>query len=351
MALEKTWQYASNVPYPVTDTIENQSAWYVWWIKQCITGAVPLVDQSGAAVAAPQGLWTVAGSSDGVTGGMDGVDRWNDSSKIIKGASSTDAHSWVCLANAALGIWMVWDVWKDAYDNTLSFWISTTAPTGGSATSAPSAARAYSYAGIGSSSTRGQPYCDVIPGAGFVHGTLATDGSFLTFESRSAKGKITSSMGALRLADTQAGDMSVIAGIEELFYSNSYESFGAWMPIYSSTATDGDRASLLYSTLASAGWATFSSIGADKVQAIVPYALNNPRLLGAWWGNTHGGRFRKQDFWTVLGSTSLPHGRIPDVFLTQPGIGDGAVALDENGNIELCQVGTVMVPAYTALSV
>ena len=43
--------------------------------------------------------WVVTGSSDSVTAGMDAVDRWTDSTKIV---NATGAHSWIVLQQTGL---------------------------------------------------------------------------------------------------------------------------------------------------------------------------------------------------------------------------------------------------------
>src|SRR5512146_2064622 len=40
--------------------------------------------------------WTVVGSSDGATAGLDAVDRWSAANKLVQAADAS-AHSWIVL--------------------------------------------------------------------------------------------------------------------------------------------------------------------------------------------------------------------------------------------------------------
>jgi hypothetical protein len=90
MAYERNWKSAESFDsYVAADAAELLKR-RVWAIKAFLTGYV-----GGATL----GLWTVAGSSDGVTAGMDGVDRLGaafDPAKIVQGTAGS-AHSWIVL--------------------------------------------------------------------------------------------------------------------------------------------------------------------------------------------------------------------------------------------------------------
>lgn len=80
-ALQKTWNISAcnRIPYvSLNDTMAN-----------LLFGVKEFLKSHG---------YTVRGSSDGVTGGMDGVDRWDTASKAaIRGASATTPMSWIVL--------------------------------------------------------------------------------------------------------------------------------------------------------------------------------------------------------------------------------------------------------------
>lgn len=99
---DRTWQCLYNYGTPSNSIIENTQS-YLWSVKAWLTG------QIGVTTAANR--WTCVGSSDGVTGALDGVDRLGaafDASKFISpGGIYNDAISaktWIVLRSpAALG--------------------------------------------------------------------------------------------------------------------------------------------------------------------------------------------------------------------------------------------------------
>lgn len=98
MANERTWYAKPNLDVAGTGSATVQIRATLWSIKEALTGALG---------AQTHGLWTVEGSCDGVTAGMDGVDRWGstfDSSKFVFSANSTlAARSWIVLRSPDRG--------------------------------------------------------------------------------------------------------------------------------------------------------------------------------------------------------------------------------------------------------
>lgn len=87
-----------------------------------------------------QNPWIVAGSGNGVTGAMDGTDRWSTISDIVFSTAISTTHSWMCLQNAG-GWQFLIDYYDTGNDDTAArFTISPRALfTGGSGTTAPTA--------------------------------------------------------------------------------------------------------------------------------------------------------------------------------------------------------------------
>jgi hypothetical protein len=150
----------------------------IWYWKAFLTG------QIGGAT---QGLWTVAGSSDGVTGAMDGVDRWTSTytgTKIVTDIA-TWPHSWIVLQSPVMA-GKTWYILIDAGNSdgkTLYVTLGVDAPpTGGSNTTAPTVQNAAPLPGmyIGQGGLPNYPN----GGASRFHGMLATDGSFILLASR-----------------------------------------------------------------------------------------------------------------------------------------------------------------------
>lgn len=208
MAHEKTWQFAMNQAFGDVSSVHNQGAWWTWFVVQALLGRVPLTDASGAAIASPQGLWTIAGSSDGVTAGMDGVDRWGstfDATKFVWGANTSAARSWVVLqAPAAFGsYWLTIDLVGTDGEYCILFG-AWAAPTGGSTTARPtSTVEQY----VGSSGTSPRPWSDTATVVGrHAHLILATDGSFFVLQSIDGSGKFQGYITSHKIMDTKLGD-------------------------------------------------------------------------------------------------------------------------------------------------
>ena len=141
-ALSKTWSSRMNVPFGsnnTTATLIHQFA--VWSLKQHLIDA-HTADGTLSGTRNANSVWTVVGSSDGSTAGMDGVDRWTTTftpSKLVR-ASAGSAHSWIVLRNTASG----WQICLDM-NNTANtsmgiiFARNSAGFTGGSTTSRPTA--------------------------------------------------------------------------------------------------------------------------------------------------------------------------------------------------------------------
>lgn len=172
MALEKTWQLDLNRAPSDNTTVLGLSRSWLWWQKAFLKGEI------GGATA---GLWTCVGSSDSVTAGMDGVDRWGatfDPTKLVR-ASGAVAHSWIVLKSpnfTAGGItatpFYMTVQYNGTLDNQAIYVFSKAAPTGGSITARPTATDEWVH-----SPTQGQVN-DNTTGAMRFNGWLATDGNF-----------------------------------------------------------------------------------------------------------------------------------------------------------------------------
>jgi hypothetical protein len=90
MAYERTWQFCPVVGPRVPVSGADDIAYCLWTLKSQLRGEIG---------GATQGLWTVEGSSDGTTAGMDGTDRWTstyDLTKIPQGLGAA-ARGWMVL--------------------------------------------------------------------------------------------------------------------------------------------------------------------------------------------------------------------------------------------------------------
>lgn len=140
-ALTDTYFTQANVPVPDVSTALVISQFEMWSIKAFLLNHLTGGTTSGTRAAGS--IWTCLGSSDGVTAGLDGTDRWTTTftpSKIV-GAASGTAHSWIALREATSGYDIVIDT-NSVGIGTVGLYAtkSSTGLTGGSTTTRPAAA-------------------------------------------------------------------------------------------------------------------------------------------------------------------------------------------------------------------
>jgi hypothetical protein len=108
--LSRAYHVRRDCLLPDRSSITNICKSNVWSLKahlmnQIATGSIGPTARAGTSV------WTCLGSSDGVAGGLDAVDRWGstfDATKIVFADHSTN-HSWFALQNNTLGVQIVID--------------------------------------------------------------------------------------------------------------------------------------------------------------------------------------------------------------------------------------------------
>lgn len=141
-AFELDWQtpYINGTPSDES-TVAAQSKYLMWFLPAFLRGHI------GGSVS---GLWTEEGSSDGVTAGMDGVNRWGsafDATKIVRGASSS-ARSWRVLKSpVGLGPFYVLFDYNTSNDYQINVTVSKSPFSGGTPTTTglPTAANSWTY--------------------------------------------------------------------------------------------------------------------------------------------------------------------------------------------------------------
>jgi hypothetical protein len=172
MATERPWKSAASFDsYVAADAAELLKR-RVWAIKAFLTGYI-----GGATL----GLWTVAGSSDGVTAGMDGVDRLGaafDPTKIVQGTAGS-AHSWIALFSPAMnGVRVYLLLSADsatAANGSIIF--AKAAFTGGTATANPTSVDSWTSIGT-------QPLVSTSGLSQRLHGALSATGDFFMWSAR-----------------------------------------------------------------------------------------------------------------------------------------------------------------------
>ena len=86
--LERTWQYNVNQTLPAGATVTENYQKLLLALKNSLIGFATLP-------------WTVVGSSNGVTAGLDAVDRWVTYTNLVYGNNAA-AHSWIVLKQTGL---------------------------------------------------------------------------------------------------------------------------------------------------------------------------------------------------------------------------------------------------------
>src|SRR3954451_9780282 len=168
--VEKSWQFDPNRLAADNTTVIQLSRAFVWWMKAFLTGQI-----GGAA----QGLWSVYGSCDGVTAGLDAVDRWTlafDGTKIVRAAAGV-AHSWMVLKSPLLAtpagdlnFSAILDFSGVADSTPLNLVFCKTAPPGGTTTARPVSVDEWAH-------TPSLQLNDNTNGTMRFHGFMPTDGS------------------------------------------------------------------------------------------------------------------------------------------------------------------------------
>src|SRR5579862_3466554 len=143
MAFERVYQHAWNVAPADNTTFQRLAASLLFFHHQLMLALLSFTDINNVAIGSPTGAWTVAGSSDGVTGAMDAVDRWGSTFNFAKYVSATSGspHSWIVYKSPTSGFgpgcYMLVSLSGTGGFNFINVRFSKSAPTGGSNTTDP----------------------------------------------------------------------------------------------------------------------------------------------------------------------------------------------------------------------
>jgi hypothetical protein len=129
MAYELSWQFLTNVTYFPASTLDA-SRYSMWWVASCLVGGT-------AGFNGASGLWTIYGSSDSSTAGInDTTDRLKlksayDGTKWVR--NSGGVHSWLVLKSPVINgaNWYMTFDFNTSGDHLFNFYFSKAAPTGG----------------------------------------------------------------------------------------------------------------------------------------------------------------------------------------------------------------------------
>lgn len=153
MSLTRTWYTVADYLVPAQPDNQTLQQYLVWGLKALLCQNITTAN-NGPNGAPPVGVkWTVEGSSNGVTAGMDAVDRWGTTftaSNLINDGYS-DARSWIVLKGPGGTPFYCRIAMQStaattpAYGNIHVSW-STTAFTGGTTTALPTSTKEFGYA-------------------------------------------------------------------------------------------------------------------------------------------------------------------------------------------------------------
>ncbi|MET0403044.1 MAG: hypothetical protein ABW123_11605 [Cystobacter sp.] len=150
MGLSGTWYVDGDVAFPDTTTQGNVVRSYLFLLKALLMGQV--TGTNGTNGPPPVGSrWTLGGSCDAVTAGMDGSDRLGggtfNASKWVRAADGV-AHTWfVLISPAALGapLYLCVDWANASLDVNVVIFASRTPFTGGTTLTRPTATQEFGY--------------------------------------------------------------------------------------------------------------------------------------------------------------------------------------------------------------
>ncbi len=308
MAFEKTWTTSWNDSLFTDSDMWVRYKHWAFWIKDSLTRSS--VPQSGR--------WTVVGSSDGATGGMDGVDRWGgtfDVSKFVVGNDHGSAHSWVALKSPdGLGpVYLTLTFNRVGYNPSFNVLYTHTLPTGGSETDDPVLTDYHVAVPESVSYYRTSMR---------AHIAIAADGSFFQATSSDGDEYFSSYLCVTNLVETRSGDTSC----KTVFSYKQDVNYGG-----------------ITNTQA---WGGFNNAGAPIVCGLVVPWVGDTLVLHATMDMVEN----KYLDWPVYlyvtspGQTSIK-GRIPDIRFALGNLPNGATQPNSGAVVATVVGNTLWVPA------
>lgn len=334
--LEKIWQTEGNI---LIDEESNAACARrtLWTLKALLIGDIS-ADGAGGTISGANGktgLWTVYGSCDSSSAGLDGIDRWGsgfDPNKIVNGSTSA-ARSWIVLKSPDdLGpYYLILDY--GANSNQLRMHLSKSAPTGGSTLSAPTYTDGWQ-----NNIAAGGNFISNAPNAR-VNLILSDDGSFWFTISRG--GAYEGVLGVQRCI-RRTGDNYPVVSCHAYSTSNGGP-FGAYYqsPLYiNSTGARAFKGKSLTNIV-------------TEMYVVVPTAHGTSANLHLFGGNNTtqfngAGVDGAYDEMPVFLFCPLANNgglrRIPDIYLVGGACPEGSVAVDDDGKLYASCVSDVWLP-------
>jgi hypothetical protein len=332
VAYERTWQFISSAEDYVPANILDASRHRLWAMKSLLKG-----DIGGHT----QGRWTVEGSSDGVTSGMDGTDRWTttyDGTKIVRGNTAA-ARSWIVLKSPGTINGYSWYILITYGDSTsdyqFGFHYSQTAYTGGSTTTNPTSTYDLNFKSPTTlaSATDNAVYYTQTTARRRMHAIVSTQGDFLIF------GTYAGSTHGCEMAMGLIGPVGC----------NASDLWPMWGAFFNPSGTyDALHSYTLAATMGYGGTRYFDrSVSSAYVQSLC--------FLPTWSGlDQVSGKLIDSPAWVMVkssGTVGIARGRLPDigcygggVQTSATGVPNGSTIRDGSNNITYITVGSIIIP-------
>lgn len=338
MTLSRTWYSDGNVAISDTAAVGKSS---MWALKCFMKGTLGTVDA--------RGLWTVEGSSDGATAGMDATDRWTDTytpAKLVWAAIGT-ARSWIVLKSpAAMGpYYLLIDCTGNTDGSTawIMMWASKAAFTGGSITARPTSTKEWAVHPPATVSPLRLQIWDGVVNGHNLHYTADANGNFWYADSKNGTGIFHFCLGFQVLSETRSLDTQkgFTLGCFNTAGRGAFDlGSGVWTTSGQAAGHIGGRTST----------DSASSVAAQDIN------LSFVNMISSWANqtvaNSIDGTF---DVWpvyvgsnnaAVMGSGS--RGRLPDTALVGgSAVGNGAIpgsSAPSSGAQEQMVVGNILLP-------
>lgn len=343
---EKPWKSKANILISVgVDRVPRTQALFQALKDALVGNLAPFNDPSWT------GKWTVKGSSDGVTAGMDGVDRLTSASKWVKPLWPTPSPtSWICLQGPGAQPLFLVLAWENAFTSGINMefvkiglHFSKAAPTGGTTTALPTQTRMLS-----ADSLIAGPYT-----AGSNNNTdrrlhlgVASDGSFYAVHNEPTRGYFEWVFLFARVVDTRP---------------NETFPWVIWGDMTGNTASP-DSIDITWSNAASSGMGAGGGKGwiAPNVAGTGAVAALTMATVGGTWSTAHNATptsFPANDagdplgtrpdfhFWLTTSEPSI-RGRVQDIRVAVSGLVQGGV--DDGVSPTSMIVGPFWFPASEA---
>lgn len=275
-----SWFSRGEMSLPLTTTVDNLEQSRLWLTKANLLDHTSLGTTQGTRPGTNK--WACVGSSDGVTAGLDGVDRWTTTftPSLLVRANLGTAHSWMVLeseTNFGVGstkIRLLLSLGVASAGNVLMSY-SRSAYTGGSTTAKPTATNEVF---IGSSSGAAQSIgaLDGTLGVGYKMGfCISPGGEFYVYTNRTGTGVFNSLFGIADARGQQAGDTWPTAAFYHASGSTG-RGAGVWTNLVNTSngfntrnydsAIRQNGGGLLQYTVGSTSFAGTSGISKDVIQ-------------------------------------------------------------------------------------